>query len=129
MELSELRHRDVSMRAFLVLFALWSHLALGQIPDQGRFDYVLYDNSDRPVGTYFFTIAKEGEVWRITSEMSVDTRFLLFRIRLKDQNSFTHDGKVFQSFQVKYFKDVPFQSAMQLEVSGVRNDNGWRIQA
>jgi len=116
------------MRAFFVLTALWSHLALGQIPDQGRFNYVLYDNGDRPVGTYFFTINKEGSVWRITSEMSVDTRFLLFPIRLKDQNTFTHDGRRFQSFHVKYFKDVPLQSTVQLEVSGVRNNNGWIIQ-
>src|SRR5258706_14249402 len=116
------------MRASLILCALWSHLALGQIPDQGRFDYVLYDNADRPVGTYFFTIGKEGAVWRVTSDMSVDTRFLLFSVRLKDQNTFTHDGSVFQSFHVRYFKDVPLQRTVQLEVSGVRDANGWTIQ-
>jgi hypothetical protein len=116
------------LRAFFVLSALWSQLALGQIPDQGRFDYVLYDNADRPVGTYFFTISKEGGVWRISSEMNVDTRFLLFPIRLKDQNTFTHDGSFFQSFHVNYLKDVPLQRTVQLEVSGVRNVNGWTIQ-
>jgi hypothetical protein len=116
-----------AMRALLVLFALWLHPALGQIPDQGRFEYVLYDNGDRPVGTYFFTIAREGHVWRISSEMNVDTRFFLFRIRLQDQNSFTHDGRSFQSFHVKYLKDVPL-STLQLEVSGVRNGNDWIIQ-
>ena len=116
------------MRAFFFLAVLWSHLASSQIPDQGRFDYVLYDNGDRPVGTYFFTINKEGSVWRITSEMHVDTRFLLFPIRLRDQNTFTHDGRFFQSFSVKYFKDVPLQSTVELAVSGVRNDNSWTIQ-
>jgi hypothetical protein len=101
---------------------------LGQIPDQGRFDYVLYDNGDRPVGTYFFTIVKEGSVWRITSEMNIDTRFLLFSIRLKDQNTFTHDGRSFQSFKVDFFKDVPLQRTVQLAVSGARNLDGWTIQ-
>jgi len=117
------------VRAFLILIALWPHLALGQIPDRGRFDYVLYDNGDQPVGTYFFTIDKEGTVWRIASEMSIDTRFLFFRIRLKDQNSFTHDGRHFQSFTVSYFKDVPLRSTVQLVVSGVRDGDGWTIRA
>jgi hypothetical protein len=116
------------MRAFLILIALWPHLALGQIPDRGRFNYVLYDNGNQPVGSYFFTIEKEGSVWRIASEMSIDTRFLLFQVRLKDQNSFTHDGRSFQSFNVSYFKDVPLQSTVQLEVSGVRTGSGWTIQ-
>lgn len=116
------------MRAFLVLAVLWSHLAWSQIPDQGRFDYVLYDNADRPVGTYYFSIGKEGSVWRITSEMNIDTRFLMFPIRLRDRNTFTHDGAHFQSFSVRYFKDVPLQSTVELAVSGVRNGDGWTIQ-
>jgi len=116
------------LRALFALCALWSHLASGQIPDQGRFDYVLYDNGDQPVGTYFFTIAKEGSVWRITSEMNIDTRFLLFSIRLKDHNTFTHDGSAFRSFKVDYFKDVPLQRTVQLAVSGARNPDGWTIE-
>lgn len=108
---------------------MWSQLALGQIPDRGRFEYVLYDNGDRPVGTYFFTIEKEDGVWRIASEMSVDTRFLMLPIRLKDQNSFTHDGENFRSFNVKYFKDVPFQKTVLQEVSGARTADGWTIQS
>lgn len=116
------------MRAFFILFALWSHLALGQIPDWGRFNYVVYDNGDQPVGKYFFTIDKEGSVWRISSEMSIHTRVFLFPVRLRDQNSFTHDGRNFRSFKVSYFKDVPLQSTVQLEVFGVRDGSGWKIQ-
>lgn len=117
-----------ALQALLVISVLWARLALGQIPEEGRFDYVIYDNGNQPVGTYFFTIHKEGSVWRITSEMSVDTRFLLFPVRLKDQNTFTHDGNAFQSFHVKYFKDVPLQRTVQVEVSGVRHNDGWTIQ-
>lgn len=116
------------MRAVLLPFLLWSSLALAQIPEQGRFDYVLYDGRDQHVGTYFFTIEREGGAWRITSEMSVDARFLLFPIRLNDRNSFIHDGKSFQSFSVRYFKDVPLQRTLQVEVSGARDARGWTIQ-
>ena len=116
------------MRALLLLLALWPPLTLGQIPEWGRFDYVLYDNDDRPVGTYFFTISKEGNVWRITSDMSVDTKFLFLPIRFTDRNTFTHDGSTFQSFSVSYLKDVPLQRTVHLEVSGARNGNSWIVQ-
>ena len=117
------------MRTFLSVMGLWPLLAFGQIPDQGRFDYVIYDNGDRPVGSYFFTIRREGRLWRISSEMSVDTRFLLFRIRFRDQNNFTHDGSSFQSFHVSYFKDVPLQRTVQLEVFGERSGETWTIRS
>jgi hypothetical protein len=122
------RRGTTLLRACFAAAALWTHLALGQIPDQGRFDYILYDNGDRPVGTYYFTIEKEGGVWRISSDMNVDTRLLLFAIRLRDRNSFTHDGKSFLSFHVSYFKDVPLQRTVQLEVSGVRNLDDWTVR-
>ena len=108
--------------------ALTGH-AHGQIPDQGKFDYVVYDKADRPVGTYSFTIGREGPLWRVSSRMEIDTRILVLRIRLKDENSFTHDGRQFQSFQVSYFKDVPLQRTVQMEVSGRRDESGWTVQS
>src|SRR5712671_440652 len=106
------------MRVALAMILMVAQLAFAQIPEQGRFEYVLYDNQDRPVGSYFFTIRREGDLWRIASEMSVDTRFFLLPIRLNDRNSFTHDGKSFQSFSVQYFKDVPLQKTLRVEVLG-----------
>jgi len=117
------------MRSLFLLHVLWSSLVLGQVPEWGRFDYILYDNGDRPVGTYFFTIGKEGSVWRITSDMRVDTKFLFLPIRFHDRNTFTHDGNTFQSFSVSYLKDVPLQRTVHLEVSGARNGNNWIIQS
>jgi hypothetical protein len=114
---------------FILLLGLCPPLVLGQVPEWGRFEYVLYDNGDRPVGTYFFTIGKEGDLWRITSDMRVDTTFLFFPIRFKDQNTFTHDGNAFQSFRVSYYKDVPLQRTVQQEVSGVNDGNRWTIQS
>ncbi len=114
---------------FALSCLLASFQAAAQIPEQGRFDYVLYDNGDRPVGNYFFSIARMGGDWRIESEMTVDTRFLLLPIRLKDQNSFIHDGTAFKSFEVRYFKDVPLLSTLRLEVVGARSAEGWTVQA
>ena len=116
------------MRAALLALLLGSPLAPGQSPEPGRFDYRLYDNGDRPVGKYFFTIERAGDAWRVASEMVVDTRFLFLPIRLMDRNSFVHDGRDFRSFHVDYLKDVPLQRTVRLEVSGVRDEDGWRIQ-
>lgn len=116
------------MRTLLALIFLWPLLTFGQIPDEGRFDYLIYDNGNRVVGTYFFTINKESGVWRISSDMSIDTSFLRLPIRVRDKNTFTHDGKNFLSFNVNYFKDVPLKNTIHLYVSGTRNSNGWAIQ-
>jgi len=117
------------MRVALAMILMVARLAFAQIPEQGRFEYVLYDNQDRPVGSYFFTIRREGDLWRIASEMSVDTRFFLLPIRLNDRNTFTHDGKSFQSFSVEYFKDVPLQKTLRVEVLGSRSEKGWTIRS
>lgn len=87
-----------------------------------------YDSGDRPVGSCFFTINKEGNIWRISSELNVDIRFLSFRIRLRDKNGFVHDETNFQSFRIQHLKVVPLQRTVQLAVSAVRNANSWTIQ-
>ena len=60
--------------------------------------------------------------------MAVDTRILVFPIRLLARNSFAHDGTSFRSFEVRYFKDVPLQRSTEMEIAAVRGEGGWRIR-
>lgn len=115
------------MRWLFLLLWMGARMGLAQVPDSGTFRYQLFDNSDRPVGRYDFTIEKEGKLWRITSDMDIDTRVFFLRIRLHDHNSFTHDGQSFQSFTVKYFKDVPLQKTVDQNVEGRLEGKMWQI--
>ena len=77
------------MKFLLCLLVLFPWPAFGQIPDAGDFHYILYDNRDHPVGTYSFTIRKDGSLWRIASQMDIDTRVLLISGSL-DRSQFIH---------------------------------------
>lgn len=116
------------MRKFLGILCVLAGTASAQIPDSGVFRYELFDNGDRKVGTYNFTIQKEARLWRITSDMSVDAHILFLKVKLHDHNSFTHDGESFQSFDMKYFKDVPLQKTIDQTVTAVRDGATWTIQ-
>lgn len=115
------------MRSLLFILAFTAKAAWAQIPESGVFRYELFDNGDRKVGDYHFTIQKNGKLWRISSEMDVDTTIFFLKVKLLDQNSFTHDGQAFQSFEVKYFKDVPLQKTLVLKMEGHRDGEIWQI--
>ncbi|MDQ3232448.1 MAG: hypothetical protein M3Q07_11550 [Pseudobdellovibrionaceae bacterium] len=115
------------MRKLLALLWFAASTMQAQVPEAGTFRYELFDNSDRRVGTYSFTIVKEGRVWRIASEMDVDTEVFFLKVRLRDHNNFTHDGQTFLSFQVKYFKDVPLQKTVDKKIEGRLEGSSWTL--
>ncbi|WP_141735677.1 hypothetical protein [Oligoflexus tunisiensis] len=117
------------MRWLILILALHAGTAWSQVPDSGVFRYELFDNSDHPAGTYSFTITRDGPLWNINSEMDVDARVFFLKVTLRDHNSFTHDGQSFRSFQVNYFKDVPFQKTIHQQVQGRREENVWHISS
>jgi hypothetical protein len=117
------------MHRLLLLFLFTAGKAWSQPPNSGVFRYELFDSGHRKVGNYHFTIQKDGRLWRISSEMDVDTQIFFLTVKLHDHNSFTHDGEGFQSFEVNYFKDVPFQGTIAQKVEARREGESWRISS